>query len=102
MTGFPGGFDGARALLLEVEALRGSRCRGCAMGLCGHELLFVIATGFQDDPRCPKCLAEELGTPEAVLDARVREFIDHRDSTRDAWQEVSRLESGCPRERPAR
>jgi hypothetical protein len=101
MTGLFDELRDARAVLLAVEGLRGSRCRDCGTGLCGHELLFVIVTGFQGDPRCPKCLAAELVSPEELLDARVREFIDHRDSMREAWQEVSRLEPGCPRERPA-
>jgi tRNA 2-thiouridine synthesizing protein A len=84
-----------RELLLRVAAARGTRCRACGGELCGHARLFDIVIGFQDDPRCPECLAKTLGRPRDVLIVHLRDYVNHRDCTRRAWEEISSSEPRC-------
>jgi tRNA 2-thiouridine synthesizing protein A len=85
----------AEDLLLRVDEMRGRVCGACGAKLCGHALLLDVIAGFQGDPTCPACLAAALGRPRDFVTTRVREFVDHRDCTRAAWQQISRDEPGC-------
>jgi tRNA 2-thiouridine synthesizing protein A len=89
-------------LLLRVEKMRGRACGTCGAELCGHALLFDVIAGFQDDPMCPDCLAASMGRLPAFVNERVRDYVDHRECTREAWAEISRTEGDCELARAAR
>jgi tRNA 2-thiouridine synthesizing protein A len=85
-----------RRLVQRVDALRGRRCRLCEAALCDHALLINVLMGFQDEPNCTRCFAESLGAaPDASL-RRLRAYVNHRECTRGAWDELSAREPGCP------
>ncbi len=86
------------ALLRELERLAGVSCAACSRRLCGHEVLFSVALGLKDQPRCLGCLAEGLHRSTTDLRDQLAEYVQHRDCYRQAWDVASDRE-GLPRSR---
>lgn len=71
-------------LLQRVDALRGLRCPECERSLCGHELLFNIASGTQR-PLCACCLAQSMGTTPIELRNHLSAHFQRRDCYGEVW-----------------
>lgn len=60
-------------------------CPACAAPVCAHEVLFALAAGFEDEPLCLRCLAQELGrTPAAVRDSLLA-YVHSKECLRRGW-----------------
>jgi len=79
-------------LQLKVDALRGSVCSVCERGICGHEILFSIAMGVSDKPRCAGCLAQGMGTPASQLRDHLRAHFQQRDCYGEVWRRENERE----------
>jgi tRNA 2-thiouridine synthesizing protein A len=84
----------AERLLQRVDALRGLRCPQCEQSLCGHELLFNIASGTQR-PLCACCLARTMGTTPSDLRDQLFSHFQRRDCYGEVW-ELESLREGYP------
>lgn len=82
----------AARFLARLDALAEARCAGCEGALCGHELTFSVAFGFQDAPVCLSCFAERLGRPAAGLREELRTRVRRRDCFRQGWERADRRE----------
>lgn len=63
-----------------------ARCGACERPLCGHEVLFALAAGFQDDPLCVGCLAEELDRAPADCESGLRRMVRAKECLRRGWR----------------
>lgn len=73
------------ALLADLERLTGQRCQVCPRVLCGHEVLFSVALGCKDAPRCLGCLAGGLQRSIAELRQQLVDHFRGRDCFQHAW-----------------
>lgn len=76
-------------LQMKVDALRGKACSVCDCDICGHEILFSIAMGVSDKPRCARCLAQGMGTPTSQLRDHLRAHFRQRECYGKVWQQES-------------
>lgn len=74
------------ALRMRVDALRDCPCADCGRTLCGHEILFSIALGSADAPRCVRCLATTLQRDPRELSEHLREHFLRRECYGIAWR----------------
>ncbi|MEO8498751.1 MAG: sulfurtransferase TusA family protein [Planctomycetota bacterium] len=79
-------------LQAKVDAARAKTCIVCAGGLCGHEILFSIAMGLGDKPRCAACLAEGMGRPTNQLRDHLRAHFLQRNCYGIVWRRESERE----------
>jgi tRNA 2-thiouridine synthesizing protein A len=82
----------AEQLQAKVDALRGRVCCACQSEICGHELLFSIAMGLGDNPRCANCLADGLGRPTSQLRDHLQSHFRQRSCYGEVWQRESERE----------
>jgi tRNA 2-thiouridine synthesizing protein A len=75
----------AASLVADLDRLAGQPCVGCATSLCGHAVLFSIALGCKDAPRCLGCLAATLQRDPEELREALAEHLRHRDCYSTAW-----------------
>ena len=75
----------AESLIREMQGAAGSPCNGCHAPLGHGDMLGSIAMGFQDAPRCVRCLAAALGNEEQTMQAGLLAYFQHRECFRDAW-----------------
>ncbi len=87
-------------LLQELARLAGAGCVGCRRELCSHQVLFSIALGFKDAPRCLVCLARGLDRPPLELRDDLYRYIQFRSCYQRAWREASRREAMDPNRLP--
>lgn len=94
--------DSARLADLLAELKRHARtvCVECGVLPCGHEMLFSIALGFKDSPRCASCLARSLDRPSQELRDQLSDHMQHRDCFRQAWEIACLKEGFEPTPRP--
>ncbi len=85
-----------REALGDLARLRGRRCAGCSGSICGHDVVFSLALGFKDSPRCLPCLAASVRRDPAALRGRLREHVGERACWTAAWAEASRIEDIAP------
>jgi tRNA 2-thiouridine synthesizing protein A len=76
-------------LLQDLKQLRGKSCIDCDKSYCGHEVLFSIAMGFKDAPRCLPCLAKGLKRNLIELRDQLRDYIQRKNCFRQAWDHAS-------------
>jgi tRNA 2-thiouridine synthesizing protein A len=86
----------ALPLLRDLERLRERLCAACRRGMCGHEILFSIAMGFKDVPRCLGCLSRALDQPRAELRDRLYHLLRRRDCYQQAWRVAGEREGSDP------
>lgn len=79
-------------LQAKVDALRGKACSVCEGAICGHEILFSIAMGAGDQPRCAECLAEGMGAPTNQLRDHLRAHFRQRDCYGEVWRRENERE----------
>ncbi len=72
-------------LLGELDRHTSAACTCCDRRLCGHEVLFSVASGIKDSPRCLECLAEGLQRSVGELREQIASYIQSRDCYRKAW-----------------
>ena len=87
-------------VLLDLSALEGLPCAGCARLLCGHHALAALVMGFKSAPRCARCLAEALDHPYGEFLDRLVELVHHRDCYRSGWKWADRRENFQESRRP--
>ena len=80
-------------LQMKVDALRGKACSVCKCDICGHEILFSIAMGVSDQPRCARCLAQGMGTPTNQLRDHLRAHFRQRDCYGEVWRRENEREN---------
>ena len=85
--------------LRELDRHTESGCHGCGKRLCGHEVLFSVALGQLDAPRCLPCLARGLDRPAAELRDDLWQHVRRRDCYLRAWQVAGERE-GWVSDRP--
>lgn len=91
----------ALQLLADLDSLAGRPCRGCRRDLCGHEVLFSVALGCKDAPRCLGCLATGLARAADDLRDQLTRHFSGRDCYRLAWQTACQREGFAVTDRPA-
>lgn len=79
-------------LQAKVEALRKRSCCDCDREICGHEILFSIAMGLSDKPRCSECLAHGMGRPTSQLRDHLHDHFRQRDCYGEVWRRESQRE----------
>ncbi len=80
-------------LLNDLDRLAGACCVACRQALCPHQVLFSIALGFKDAPRCLGCLARGLDRPPLELRDDLYRYIQYRTCFERAWREANRREA---------
>lgn len=90
-----------QALLDDLARLQGKTCARCAHSLCGHEILFSIALGAKDAPRCLNCLAHALDRSPASLREQLTDHFQQRTCYSQAWQTACQQEHQPLSFRPA-
>jgi tRNA 2-thiouridine synthesizing protein A len=86
------------ALLQDLERWAAGVCADCARSLCGHQVLFSVALGFKNAPRCLACLARGLRQEVDELRDHLGQHVHHRPCYRRAW-EIACEREGLPRTR---
>lgn len=89
------------ALVSELDRLGGAGCTTCGQRLCGHHVLFSVALGLKNAPRCLRCLAEGMGGTARDLGEQLIQYVQHRDCYRQAWDVASDRERLGRGPRPA-
>jgi len=84
------------ALIADLDRMAGAACIACGRPLCGHIVLFSVALGFRNAPRCRSCLAAGLRRSAAELAGQLVDYIQRKDCYRRAWDIASDRE-GVPR-----
>ncbi len=84
--------DAEAPLLLAMERSTGTPCVDCAASICGHEVLFSVALGFQDAPRCLGCLSRGLVRSSTELREQLWQHAQRRECYRSAWKTASERE----------
>lgn len=79
-------------LQAKVETLRTRDCSVCKADICGHEILFSIAMGLGNQPRCVNCLAHGMGSPASQLRDHLRDHFEHRDCYGEVWRRENERE----------
>jgi len=79
-------------LQAKVDAVRTRGCSVCNADTCGHEILFSIAMGLGDQPRCVNCLARGMGRPTSQLRDHLRDHFRHRDCYGEVWRRENERE----------
>lgn len=69
--------------VLERES--GSSCCACDAAVCGHEILFCLSSGHQDEPLCLTCLATELGRPPQDVRDGLHRYVLSKACLRRGW-----------------
>jgi tRNA 2-thiouridine synthesizing protein A len=83
--------------LRELLRLAGRPCSACAGRCSAFEIVWSIALGFKEAPRCLSCLSEGLGRDEDELRKELANYVHRRECYRRAWNEAGRMEaSGSP------
>jgi len=82
----------ASQLQAKVDALRKHVCSACASDICGHEILFSIALGLGDKPRCAHCLADGMGRPTSQLRDQLQAHFRQRECYGEVWRRESERE----------
>lgn len=95
-------------ILDAVEERRGKPCAECGTRLGGEDLIYSIALGFKDAPRCLPRLATGLNRPESELQSDLAGYVRRQECYRRAWNAVATWpitdrKSRCqhPREQPS-
>lgn len=91
----------ARALIDEMERVRGAKCPDCGRAPCGHEYIVNVVLGTRNEPRCAGCLSQALGRERHELLEQAREYVAARECFRKAWNEAGRDEGYGAAQRPA-
>jgi tRNA 2-thiouridine synthesizing protein A len=84
--------DAEAPLLHALERSTGTPCADCAAAICGHEVLFSVALGFQDSPRCLACLAKGLARTDVELREQLWQHTQRRECYRNAWRAAGERE----------
>lgn len=79
-------------LQARVDTLRSTSCSVCGGEYCGHEILFSIALGLGDKPRCASCLAHGMGTPMDQLRDHLRSHFQQRECYGEVWRRENERE----------
>lgn len=79
-------------LQAKVDAVRTKACAVCQAAICGHEILFSVALGLADKPRCAKCLATGMGRPTNLLRDHLRNHFRRRECYGEVWRRESERE----------
>jgi tRNA 2-thiouridine synthesizing protein A len=82
--------------LSDLRRALGRPCAGCAGRCSAFEVVWSVALGFREAPRCLPCLGRGLGRDEGELRAQVTDYVHRRDCFRRAWDEAVRLEGTEP------
>ncbi|MFM7148963.1 MAG: hypothetical protein ACKO23_03890, partial [Gemmataceae bacterium] len=82
----------AEGLLAELRLLTGRPCPGCARPVCGHEVLFSVAMGAKDAPRCLGCLAILLQQSTRDLSEHLTTHFQQRPCYGKAWRTACQAE----------
>lgn len=61
--GLPKRIEYVMGTLLRFQ---GAGCAACGEVLCGHHILLSMAAGYQDNPRCARCLGEAINAAELI------------------------------------
>ena len=72
-------------LLADLQRLAGTACARCEKSICGHEVLFSVAMGAKDAPRCLSCLAKALDRTGAELRDDLTDHFQRRKCYGRAW-----------------
>jgi tRNA 2-thiouridine synthesizing protein A len=78
-------------LAQRVAALRGSRCAICGRSMCGHELLFTVASG-SDRTQCLPCLAASVAARSDELRDHFHAHFRQRACYGEVWRQESQRE----------
>ncbi|MFO0845582.1 MAG: sulfurtransferase TusA family protein [Gemmataceae bacterium] len=89
------------ALLDDLKRLTGRSCSGCGKAVCGHEVLFSVALGAKDAPRCVVCLASAMERDPGELCDHLAEHFRHRACYGRAWEAACDAEGQPRASRPA-
>ena len=82
-----------------VQARTGDSCPRCGLVLCGHHVVYSIATGFEDRPLCLACMARELDRDAEVLRDELAAFVAAKECLSYGFRLASARE-GCAAGRP--
>lgn len=85
----------------RVNQWQGAPCGDCGGRLCGHQVLFSIALGVGDRPRCLACLARSLAREADELRDSLLQHFRHRDCYHQVWNTATVHEQGEPTELPS-
>jgi tRNA 2-thiouridine synthesizing protein A len=80
------------ALTEKVDRFSGKPCCDCSQPLDGHSVLFSIASGTGDAPRCLSCLAQSLNRDMVELSEHLQQHFRHRPCYTAAWNLVTERE----------
>lgn len=80
------------ALTEKVNRFSGKPCCNCPQPLDGHAVLFSIASGTGDAPRCLSCLAQSLSRDSVELSDHLQQHFRHRPCFTAAWNLVTERE----------
>jgi tRNA 2-thiouridine synthesizing protein A len=64
----------------------------CDGAICGHEILFSIAMGLGDKPRCAACLAQGMGRSTSQLRDQLRDHFRQRACYGEVWRRENERE----------
>ncbi len=76
----------ALSILSRVEVRVGTACPRCGALIVGQEVVESVVLGFQDEPCCHRCLAEEHGEEPAAFLERMRGYVDRVPCFRATWE----------------
>ncbi|MFY9341341.1 MAG: hypothetical protein WAT39_02545 [Planctomycetota bacterium] len=96
-----GELDVRTAALQQTVAAVVVRPCACGAALCGHGAVLAVVLGFKNRPRCPDCLARELGEAPRELAERALQWIVRRECFVHVWRRASAAEGHTNAERPA-
>lgn len=77
------------ALTEKVDRFSGKSCCDCSQPLDGHSILFSIASGAGDAPRCLSCLAQSLHRDTVELSNHLQQHFRHRPCYTAVWNLVT-------------
>lgn len=97
----PAETDAEPSLLTDLQRLSGTACAVCARCICGHEVLFSVAMGAKDAPRCLGCLARALERTQAELRDDLTDHFQRRTCYGRAWAVACERENQANTFRPA-
>lgn len=93
----PDGPPTTERLLASLNRWTGATCPGCSRRLCGHQVLFAIALGVGDRPRCLDCLAGAMAASAEDMGRSLYQHFLRRDCYTIAWKTASEVETAGAR-----
>jgi tRNA 2-thiouridine synthesizing protein A len=82
-------------VLQSLAAATGSKCVQCSATVCAHDALASLVLGFRSEPRCTRCLAQELARDVSALRGQLTGYVLSKECLTVGWRWAEARESEC-------